>query len=361
MIKKIVDKKSMAFLEDYIGTPAPTSHEWKGQQKWLDYIKKYVDETHVDVYGTAYGVINPGQKYKVVIEAHADEISWMVNRITDEGMIYVLRNGGMDQMVAPGKRVSIYTDKGTVTGVFGWPAIHLRGGSKAKEPLVHNLYVDVGCSTREEVLALGIHIGCVMTYRDQLEVLNNRFLLGRALDNRIGGFMIAQVARLLKENKKKLPYSLYVVNAVMEEVGLRGAEMIVNTIKPDVAIVTDVAHDTTTPMIDQNLHGEHRCGSGPMLAYGPSVHNNFLKLIIKTAEKKKIPFQREANSRRTGTDTDAFAFANGGIVSACISIPNRYMHTPAEMVHLDDVCHTTELMYETLCSIKKNHDFHYIK
>ncbi len=361
MIKKIVDKKSLDFLKDYLNTAAPTSHEAKGQKKWMDYIKPFVDEMHVDVYGTAYGVINPGQPYKVVIEAHADEISWMVSRITDEGMLSVLRNGGMDQTVAPAKRVTIHGKNGPVTGVFGWPAIHLRGGAEGPKPQVHTLFVDVGCKNKEEVLALGINVGTVLTYRDEMEILNDRFICGRALDNRIGGFMIAQVARLIKEKKVKLPYSLYVVNAVMEEVGLRGAEMIVNTIKPNVAIITDVAHDTTTPLIDTAKHGEHKCGSGPMVAYGPSVHNKFLELIIDTAEKKKIPFQREANSRRTGTDTDAFAFANGGVVSALISIPERYMHTPSEMVHLDDVCHTTELMFETLKNIEADHDFHYLR
>ena len=157
--------------------------------------------------------------------------------------------------------------------------------------------------------------------------LNNKFYVGRALDNRIGGFMIAEVARLLKENKIKLPFGLYITNSVQEEVGLRGAQMIVETIQPDVAIVTDVTHDTNTPMLNKIKQGDIKCGDGPVLYYGPAVQNNLLDLIISTAEKNKIPFQRGAASRATGTDTDAFAFANGGVASALVSLPLRYIHT----------------------------------
>ncbi|MDA7501687.1 M42 family metallopeptidase [Chitinophagales bacterium] len=356
---KILDKKSMAFLEALVNNPSPVSHEWRGQQLWLEYLKSYVDEVHVDVYGTAYGIINPGKDYKVLIEAHADEISWMVHRITDEGLIYVKRNGGSDHIAAPSKRVNIFGKKGIVKGVFGWPAIHTRHNGKEDTPKPHTIFVDVGADSKKEVEKLGIHIGNVMIYDDGFEVLNGKYFMGRALDNRVGGFMIAQVARLLKEEKTELPYSLYIVNSVMEEVGLRGAEMIANTIKPDVAIITDVAHDTSTPLIDKNIHGDFACGKGPMIAYGPSVHNKLLEIIEDTATKQKIPFQREANSRRTGTDTDAFAFANGGIPSALISLPQKYMHTTAEMVHRDDVENVITLIKETLKKIKYKHDFHY--
>jgi putative aminopeptidase FrvX len=159
---------------------------------------------------------------------------------------------------------------------------------------------------------LGIHVGCVITYEDEFMLLNDRYFVGRALDNRMGGFMIAQVARLIHENKTRLPFGLYIVNSVQEEVGLRGAEMIADRIKPNVAIVTDVTHDTQTPMMNKISQGDIHCGRGATLTYGPAVHNSLLKLIIDTAKKKKIPFQREAVSRSTGTDTDAFAYSSGG-------------------------------------------------
>jgi putative aminopeptidase FrvX len=360
--KQVVTKKSLKFLESYINNCAPTGFESEGQKLWLEYIKPYVDETFVDNYGTAVAVINPKAKYKVVIEGHADEISWFVNYISSDGFIYLIRNGGSDHMIAPSKRVKIHTDNGTVDAVFGWPAIHTRrGGAKEETPKISNITLDCGCSTKEEVEKLGVKVGHVVTYTDEFMVLNDKFYVGRALDNRVGGFMIAEVTRMLKETKTKLPFGLYITNSVQEEVGLRGAEMIVETIKPDVAIVTDVTHDTQTPMINKKIEGDLACGKGPVLTVGPAVHNNLLKLIIKAAEKAKLPYQRSAASRSTGTDTDAFAYANGGIPSALISLPLRYMHTTVESVHKDDVDNVIRMIFESLKAIKNNHDFKYIK
>ena len=300
---KIVTQDSEEFLEKYINNPSPTGFESKGQQLWLDYIKPYIDTHFVDTYGTVVGVINPEAKYKVVIEAHADEISWFVHYITKEGFIYLRRNGGSDHQIAPSKRVNIHTEKGIVKAVFGWPAIHTRTAADEKPPKLDNIFLDCGCTTKDEVEKLGVHVGSVVTYEDEFMTLNNRYYVGRALDNRIGGFMIAEVARLLKENSIKLPFGLYITNSVQEEVGLRGAQMIVETIKPDIAIVTDVCHDTHTPMIDKIKQGDIKCGDGPVLFYGPSVQNNLLDLVIKAAESNNIPFQRGAASRATGTDT----------------------------------------------------------
>jgi len=358
--KSILNKKSLTFLEKYLNNAAPTGYEWEGQKLWMDYLKPYVDEFFTDTYGTAVGVINPKAKFKVVIEGHADEISWYVNYITDNGLIYVIRNGGSDHQIAPSKRVNIHTKKGIVKGVFGWPAIHTRDrGTKEIPPKLDNICIDVGCNTKEEVLKLGVHVGCVITYPDEFFVLNKNKFVCRALDNRMGGFMIAEVARLLKENKKKLPFGLYITNSVQEEIGLRGAEMITHHIKPDVAIVTDVCHDTTTPMIEKKTQGETKIGDGPVISYAPAVQNNLRELLIATAEDKKIPFQRMASSRATGTDTDAFAYSNGGVASALISLPLRYMHTTVEMVHREDVEHVITLIYESLLAIKKGDAFSY--
>ncbi|ADY51565.1 peptidase M42 family protein [Pseudopedobacter saltans DSM 12145] len=360
--EQIVTEKSLKFLENYINTPSPTGFEYTGQKVWLDYIKPYIDEYYVDNYGTAVGIINPKADYKVVIEAHADEISWFVNYITSDGLIYVIRNGGSDHQIAPSKKVDIHTDNGIVKAVFGWPAIHTRhGGEKEETPQLKNIFLDCGCTSKEEVEALGIHVGCVITYEDEFMVLNDRYYVGRALDNRAGGFMIAEVARLLHENKQKLPFGLYIVNAVQEEIGLRGAEMIAHRIKPNVAIVTDVTHDTTTPMINKITQGDLACGKGPVVSYAPAVHNNLNKLLVETAQKNNIPFQRQASSRSTGTDTDAFAYSNDGVVSALISLPLRYMHTTVEMIHKEDVENVIRLIYQSLLNIENGQDFRYIK
>jgi len=359
-MKKIITSKSEEFLAKYLNNASPTGFEAEGQKMWLEYVKPYIDDYIVDAYGSVAAVINPGQEYKVVIEAHADEISWFVHYITKEGFIYLKRNGGSDHIIAPSKRVNIHTDKGIVKAVFGWPAIHTRH-AKEETPSMKNIFLDCGCSSKEEVEKLGVHVGCVATFEDEFMILNKNKYVARALDNRVGGFMIAEVARLLSEKKVKLPFTLYVVNAVQEEIGLRGAEMMAHRLKPNLALITDVCHDTGTPMIDKIENGDQKSGLGPVLTYGPAVQNNFLRHIIKVAEKKEIPFQRAAVSRSTGTDTDAFAYSSEGVTSALISLPLRYMHTTVEMVQKEDVENCIRLIFETVKTLYSNIDFSYFK
>ena len=359
MAKSILNKKSISFLEKYLNNAAPTGYEWDGQKLWMDYLKPYVDEFFTDTYGTAVAVINPKAKYKVVIEGHADEISWYVNYISDNGLLYVIRNGGSDHQIAPSKIVNIQTKNGIVKGVFGWPAIHTRNKAKEEAPKPENIFIDIGAKDKKEVEKMGVHVGCVITYPDEFHILNKDKFVCRALDNRMGGFMIAEVARLLHENKKKLPFGLYITNSVQEEIGLRGAEMIAHRIKPNIAIVTDVTHDTTTPMIDKKKQGLAKIGDGPVIAYAPAVQQKLRDLIIEAAEANDIPFQRAALSRATGTDTDAFAYSNGGVASALISLPLRYMHTTVEMVHKKDVENVIKLIYNSLLQIKEGDTFSY--
>ena len=356
---QVLNDKSIQFLEEYLNNAAPTGYESSGQKIWMDYLRPYVDTFITDTYGTAVGVINPDAPFKVVIEGHSDEISWYVNYISDDGLIYVIRNGGSDHQIAPSKWVNIHTKKGIVKGVFGWPAIHTRKSGKEETPKLDNIFIDVGAKDKKGVEELGVHVGCVITYPDQFHVLNENKFVCRAIDNRAGGFMIAEVARLLKDNKQELPFGLYITNSVQEEVGLRGAEMITQTIQPDLAIVTDVCHDTTTPMINKKEQGHTKIGDGPVVSYAPAVHNKLRERILDTAEAKEIPFQRLASSRFTGTDTDAFAYSNGGVASALISLPLRYMHTTVEMVQKEDVENVIRLIYETLLTIKPEDSFSY--
>ena len=359
MAASLLTKDSLKFLENYLNNASPTGYEWSGQKLWMDYLRPYVDEFITDTYGTAVGVINPDAPYRVVIEGHADEISWYVNYISDNGLIYVIRNGGSDHQIAPSKIVHIHTKKGIVKGVFGWPAIHTRKAGKEETPKLDNIFIDIGAADKKEVEKMGVHVGCVITYPDTFHIMNKDKFVCRALDNRMGGFMIAQVAQLLHKNKKKLPFGLYITNSVQEEIGLRGAEMITQTIKPHAAIVTDVTHDTTTPMIDAKTQGYAKIGLGPVIAYAPAVQQKLRDLIVDTAEKQKIPFQRAANSRYTGTDTDAFAYSNGGVPSALISLPLRYMHTTVEMVHRQDVENVIALIYNSLLNMKAGDTYSY--
>lgn len=352
--------ESKAFLESYLNNPSPTGQEVQGQQLWMKYIKPYVDTFISDVYGNVAGIVNPAAPYKVVIEAHADEIAYYVNFISDKGYIYLKRNGGSDPLIAPSKRVNIHTDKGIVKAVFGWPAIHIRTREKEEAPTLKTIFLDCGCETREEVESLGVHVGCMVTFEDEILWLNNgKYLCGRALDNRIGGFIIAETTRLIKENNIQLPFGLYVVNSVQEEIGLRGAEMISRRIKPDVAIITDVCHDTQSPMHDKEMIGDISCGKGPVLTYGPSVQNKLLKAILQVASDKQIPFQRTTADRATGTDTESFAYSAEGVASALISLPLKYMHTTVESVRTEDIQHVINLMYEFVTQLKGNEDYNY--
>lgn len=352
---------SIDFLYRYLNNPSPVGFESSGQQIWLDYVKPYSDSWFTDVYGTAVAVVNPEAEYKVVIEAHADEISWFVHYITDDGYVYVRRNGGSDATIAPSMRVNIFTKKGIVKGVFGHPAIHVRKPEDEKAAKVESIFLDLGCENKQEVLDLGVHVGCVAVFEDELIELNGKYLVGRALDNRIGGFMIAEVLRRLRERNVTLGYGLYVVNSVQEEIGLRGAEMIAARIKPNVAIITDVTHDTYSPAYNKKEQGDIKCNAGPVVTYGPAVQNNLLNLIIDAAERAGIPFQRAAASRWTGTDTDAFAYSSGGIASALISLPLKYMHTTVETVRKEDIEQVIELIYQSLLAIQPGQDFRYIK
>jgi putative aminopeptidase FrvX len=353
--------KKKEFLENYLNATSPTGMETAGQKIWLDYIKPYVDETYTDIYGTAVGVINPGKKYKVVIEAHADEIGWTVSHIDSKGFIKVVRNGGSDHHIAPGTPVQILGDDGIVEGHFGWLAIHERKGSQSKiTPEIDKLFIDIEASSKEEVEKRGIFVGTPIVYDTKFKERNGRFI-SRALDNRIGGYMITQVAKKLHDKKDELPYSLYIVNAVQEEIGSVGAHMIANSIKPDVAIITDVCHDTSTPLMNPTTAGDTKCGDGPVLFRGADIQLNLHKQVLNVAKDKKIKFQRGSYNGNSGTDTGAFYKANGGVACQLISLPLKYMHTTVETVHEKDVKSVIKLIYHTLLSIKDGQDFRYIK
>ncbi|UOF94351.1 MAG: M20/M25/M40 family metallo-hydrolase [Bacteroides sp.] len=356
-----LDKNSLFFLENYINNFSPVSQEYKGQILWLEYIKKYIDQHYSDYYGNTVAIIKGNSNFKFVIEAHADEISWYVNHISDDGFIYVIPNGGSDCMIAPSKKVLIHTkEKGLIKGVFGWPAIHFRRSNKEKIiPSYENIFIDTGFNNKKNLLKAGVSVGDIVTYEENFSVLNNNYYVGRAFDNRIGGFIIAEVAKLLSLEKITLPFDLYIVNSVQEEIGLKGAKMIANKINPDIAIITDVTHDTTTPMIDQKRHGNIICGKGPVLTFAPSIHNILNKYIENFSLKYKIPIQKQACSYSTGTDTDSFAYTKNGIPSSLISLPLRYMHTTVEMIHISDVKNCINLLFNVLKDFDINFNLKY--
>ncbi|WP_185868689.1 zinc-binding metallopeptidase family protein [Blattabacterium cuenoti] len=352
----VIDKNALKFIEKYLNSIAPTGEEEEGQKIWVKYITPYVEKVQMDLYGTAVGIINSDSPYRLLIEAHADEISWYVNYIEKNGIIHVSHNGGSDHQITLSKKVSIHTKKGIIDGVFGWPAIHIRKSLEEKYPSVDNIFIDIGADSIEEVLKMGVHVGCIVTYPDQFFVMNKNYFVSKSLDNKIGGFLIAEVAKMLVKNKIDLQFGLYVANSVQEEIGFKGAKIIANTIKPHIAIVTDVTHDTSNSMISKRIEGDILCGSGPVITYSPSIKKDIREMIIDSANNAKIEYQRLVASRSTGTDVDVIAYSGKGVLSALISVPVKYMHTTVEMVHKQDVEKTILLIYEALLRINNNMD-----
>jgi len=352
-------KSEKQFLEELLNTPSPVGYESAGQQVWLDYTGKYADETQTDAYGSAVAKLDTNfDVATVMLEAHCDEIGMMVQHITKDGFVYINKLGGSDSTIARAKRVNFHNKKGIVTGVVGNTAIHLQdkknGGGK--QPEWKDIYVDIGASDRDEALDM-IQIGDPITYTDQLEYLNDELIVGRALDNRIGGFIIAQAIKKLSDRKSELNVNVVAMNSVQEEIGGYGARMMSYRIMPDVALVTDVTHATDTPGINNKEHGLVKLGKGPGISHGAANHPAIVSLIEQVSGEKEIDIQHEASSYRTGTDTDSIYHQRSGIPSALISLPERYMHSPSEVVSVKDVEALIDLMVETVLAMKPDQTF----
>lgn len=350
---------SKTFLLDLLSTPSPTGFEVRGQRKWAARLRKCADRVESDAYGSAWATIDGAAKKSpvVMLEAHADEIGYMVKYISKDGFIHVDRVGGSDVATARGRRVDIFGDHGTVRGVIGNVAIHIRDREDEKVPKVHELWIDIGASSAKEVAAAGIRVGHPAVYADAAEEFGKDMLLGRALDNRVGGFIIAEVMERLSKRKKRIPATVVAVNAVQEEIGGHGAKMTAHRLMPDVAIVLDVTHATDTPGVNHKQHGEVTLGGGPSLTHGSANHTEVVKRLIEVAGKSKIPLQHESSSRFTGTDTDSIFHQQSGIPSALVSLPLRYMHSVVELAHMGDIEHVVDLLEAFVVSLKAGESF----
>jgi putative aminopeptidase FrvX len=337
------------FLRDYLNSCAAPGRKDSCRDLWIKYIEPFSDRIVRDSYDSVAAIQGDGQ-HTVTLEAHSDEIAWLVNYISAQGYIYVVKSGGSDPVIAPSKKVKIFSRKGIVAGVFAWPSQSNRDTTD-NAPTTANLFIDVGCSTKEEVVDLGIEVGDPVLFDDSMIVLNDRFYSGRALDNRIGGFIIAEVARRIRTAGHDFLFAMAFVNAAQEEVGLRGAEMMAHRLRPSLALVVDVVNDTNTPRVLKHEKGDIAVGRGPVLSTAPSVHPLLLEKLIAVARDRGIAFQRTAMPRSTGTDADAFAYSRAGIVTGLICVPVKYMHTTVETVHKNDVAATIELLYHFLLSL----------
>jgi tetrahedral aminopeptidase len=350
------------FLLEYLNTDSPSSNEVEAQKIWINEVKNYCDEIITDNYGNSVAKIfqrnnTHTDKFNVVIDAHCDEIGWLISRITDDGFIYVKRNGGTDNTITPGQRVRILTESGNkIDGFFGWIPIHLKDSDKPESPTEDNIYIDVAASSKSDVEKLGIEVGNFVVVKRESEIVNDKYIIGKSIDDKIGGFIHSEVLKRLKEENINLPYDLYVVNSVQEEVGLYGAKMITETIKPDLAICFDVCFDTNAPMIKKDKHGDFKMGEGVVFRQGKDVHINLLRHMKKVAIDNEIPYKVLIGGAG-GTNTFSYYLSNGGVVTSTLSIPLRGMHTPNEMVNIDDVQTAIDYYVALLKSITYKQNF----
>jgi putative aminopeptidase FrvX len=346
------------FLFRLLNLPSPTGFEAEAQKTWINHISRYSDSVDNDAYGNAWAVLN-GQKegLTLMVEAHADEIGFIIQNIGDEGYLYLNRIGGTDRAIARGKRLKILGDRGPVLGVIGNTAIHLREKDEDKIPEVHQLFVDIGAKSRAEVESRGIRVGHPAVYTDAVEMITTDRLVGRAIDNRIGGFIINQLFASLSSLPGRPAATVIGLNAVQEEIGGYGAKMATYRLDPKIALVLDVTHATDSPGIDRNKHGSIKLGGGPSVTHGSANHPRLVAELIETSRRVDIQLQHEAASRSTGTDTDSIFQSKQGIPSALISIPLRYMHSTVEMVDLRDVDSCIRVLKEFVVSLTDISDF----
>src|SRR4029077_7195959 len=350
-------EQSINFLRTLVNTPSPVGHEVRGQRVWLDYARAFADETFSDAYGNCVAVLNKGGSPRLMISGHADEIAMAVNYITDDGFIYVRKMGGVDAAITKAQRVVIHTRDGAVEGVVGNVAPHLMKEEKEpKVPKIYDIFLDIGVSSRKDAEKL-VRIGDPITLTDEFDLLRNDLAVARAFDNRIGTFAVAEALRLLKESKTKIHAEVCAVSNVQEEVGLLGARQIAYSLKPDVALVVDVTHATDYPTVNKPQHGDVKVGAGPTLTHGGCTHPEVVARLEQVARNKKIALQHEATSGTSGTDTDVIFWTRGGIASALVSLPNRYMHSPVEVVSLKDLEKIPELLAAFAHSLKKGEQF----
>ena len=349
--------ESIQFLEKLVNTPSPSGHEARGQRVWLDYVSPFADETFSDAYGNTVAVLNKGGSPRVMLAAHADEISMVVNYINKQGYIYVRKMGGIDPAITKAQRVVIHTKEGPVKGVVGNVAPHLTSSDgERKLPKMQDLFIDIGVDSRKEAEKL-VKVGDPITLSNSFDLLRGDLAVARAFDNRVGTFAVAEALRLLSEDRKKLNPEILAVSNIMEEVGLLGARQIAYTLKPDVALVVDVTHATDYPTVSQTQHGDIRLGKGPSRTHGGCNHPEVVARLETVAKSQKIKLQHEATSSNTGTDTDVIFWTRGGIPSALISLPNRYMNSPVEVVNLKDLAQIPVLMAAFARSLKKGEEF----
>jgi endoglucanase len=352
-------KESVKFLEQLVDAPSPSGYEQPAQRVFRDYVTPFCDELTTDVMGNVYGRINGKGKNlpRVMIVGHTDEIGLQIKYIDDKGFLYFAAVGGVDAHLTPGKRVNVHTANGALPGVIGKKPIHLMD-NKDRETVVklESQYIDIGASDKQEAQKL-VRVGDAVTFESAFTRLHGDRVASRGFDDKAGCFVVAEVLRLVSASSKKLAVDLYGVSSVQEEIGLRGGTTSSYTVNPDVGICVEVDFATDQPDVEKKHNGEVALGKGPILARGANINPHLLELLSKTADKEKIAIQHTATPRATGTDANVMQISRGGVATALVKIPLRYMHTPVETLSLVDLENAAKLIVATLGRITSREEF----
>ncbi len=331
-----MEKDDFSFLKELVETPSPSGYEQPAQRVIRRHLETVVDELQTDVMGNLIACLKGQGGHRVMLAGHCDEIGFMVQFVDDRGFIYFGAIGGVDPHLSPGQRVMIHTANGAVPGVIGKKAIHLIEPKERDNVIkLKQQFIDIGCSTRDEVEAL-VAIGDPVTFAVGVERLQGDRATSRAFDDKMGAFIVTEV---MKKVKRDGPISsdLFAVSTVQEEIGLRGAATSSYGVKPDVGIVVEVTHATDYPDVEQTAIGRVELGQGPVIARGANINPVLFELLTSTAKAENIPFQVIGVPRATGTDANVMQLSRGGVATALLGIPLRYMHTPVETLALSDL------------------------
>ncbi|UFT98188.1 M20/M25/M40 family metallo-hydrolase [Radiobacillus kanasensis] len=327
------------FLLELLSTPSPSSMEMDIQKKWMNYIEPYADDILTDHAGNAIAVLNPQAEFKVLLAGHCDEIGLIINRIDEQGYLYVQKVGGVNPKAAVGMKVTILGYGKTLTGVIGVNAQH-HGGIKGDFEL-EDLFIDCGAKSKEEIEKL-VQIGDLAVYKREPEILMDRYISGRGLDNRTGAFIVAEVLRRL--SKEKLNVGVYSASTVNEETNMGGAFFAAAGIEPTMAIACDVTFSTDYPNVNKSKYGDIRLENGPVLAKGAPINRKINMLLENTAQSLNMQVQYELTPSATGTDADMMRRTGRGVPVSLVSLPLRYMHSPVETASFRDMEEEIELL-----------------
>ncbi|GAA0500248.1 M42 family metallopeptidase [Salinibacillus aidingensis] len=341
--------ENQSFLMDLLKTPSPSSMEMEIQKKWMNYIRPYADEIKTDHAGNVIGVLNPDAKFKVLLAGHSDEIGFVITRIEDNGFLRISKMGGISPKIAVGMKVHILGENQTLTGVIGANAEH-HGGVKEKLEF-EDLYIDCGAKSKDEI-AKSVQIGDLAIYKREPEVLMDRYITGRGLDNRTGAFMVAEVLRKLSE--KDIQVGVYAASTVNEETNMGGAYFAAAGIKPTMAIACDVTFATDYPGVNTTKHGDIQLDKGPVLAKGAPINRKINKLLQHSAQNLNMAVQYELTPRNTGTDADKMRYTGAGVPISLVSLPLRYMHSPVETASMKDMEEEIDLIVHMIEGLKGN-------